>query len=316
MTVTLTLNPALDKTANLDALKPGAMNRLQNIRLDGAGKGLNVSAVLHALGGDSIALGFAGGNTGDHLLSLFAQKGVKTDFVRIAGETRTNLKVNDAQGSLTELNEPGPKITDGEWRQLEEKLIRYAKRGNTLVLSGSLPPGLGGDTYKKLSSLFRDGGAAVFLDADREAQKLALDSSRCEVPNYIKPNRFELLQYFGIDERENVSDGELAKMCVSLLDKGIELVALSMGAGGAIFANKNGVWRAPAIKVEVRSTVGAGDSVTAGLLYGFGQGMPDEQCFALALATSAAACTTEGTNPPDRALVDSLLAKTRIEKIS
>jgi 1-phosphofructokinase len=101
-----------------------------------------------------------------------------------------------------------------------------------------------------------------------------------------------------------------------LLDKGVNLVALSMGGEGAIFADKNGVWRASALPVQVCSTVGAGDSMTGALACGFEQGLPAEQCFSLAMAASAGACTTEGTNPPSRVLVDKLLEQTRLEKIA
>jgi len=316
MIVTVTLNPALDKTASVNEMKPHSLNRLRNLRLDAGGKGINVSAVIRALGGRGIATGFAGGGAGGELLSLVAKKGLDADFVRIAGVTRTNLKVVDTNGSLTELNEPGPEVKPGEWLEMEKKLFGYGKAGNTVVLSGSLPAGLGMDTYQKLSAMLRSQGATVFLDADGEALKLALESHPSEVPDYIKPNRYELLQYFGLASDENISEKKLVELCCFLLCRGIKVVALSMGGGGAIFANKNGVWKSPALDVQVRSTVGAGDSMTGALVHGFEQGLPDEQCFALTMAASAGACITEGTNPPSRTLVDTLLAGVRMEKLA
>jgi 1-phosphofructokinase len=297
-------------------MKPNALNRLRDLTLNAGGKGVNVSAMIRALGGKSIAVGFAGGGAGEELLSLIAQKGLHADFVPIAAVTRTNLKVIDNNGALTELNEPGPHISGDEWAALEQKLAGLAEKGSTVVLSGSLPAGLGKDTYKKLSTMLRQTGAAVFLDTDGEALKLALENGTDAIPDYIKPNRFELLQYFGIADDDPAGDAKLTELCRSLLDKGIRLVALSMGGEGAIFANNNGVWRSPAIPVDLRSTVGAGDSMTGALVYGFANALPDEQCFALAMAASAGACTTEGTNPPDRALVDKLLEQTRIERIA
>jgi 1-phosphofructokinase len=314
MIITVTLNPALDKTARVDTVRVNALNRLRDITLDAGGKGVNVSAMIRALGGESIAVGFSGG---EELRSLIAKKGLKSDFVRIAAVTRTNLKVVADNGALTEFNEPGPEIRDGEWRELEQKLSGYAVKGNTVVLSGSLPAGLGKDTYKKLSVMLRRAGAAVFLDADGEALKHALDAGPDGVPDYIKPNRYELLQYFGIadDERAGQPETKLVELCRVLLGRGIKLVALSMGEAGAIFVNGEGAWRAPALPVQVRSTVGAGDSMTGALVYGFEQGLPEEQCFALAMAASAGACTTEGTNPPSCALVDTLLTQVRMEKM-
>jgi 1-phosphofructokinase len=315
MIITVTLNPALDKTARVDRVRTNALNRLRDVTLDAGGKGVNVSAMIRSLGGESIAVGFSGGGAGEELQSLIAKKELKYDFVRIAAVTRTNLKVVADNGALTEFNEPGPRIDPDEWRELEQKISGYGTKGNTVVLSGSLPAGLGKDVYKKLSAILRRAGAAVFLDADGEALKCALDSGPEEVPDYIKPNQYELLQYFGIPDDEGVTEAKLTELCRTLSGRGIKLAALSRGKAGAIFVNQEGAWRAPALPVPVRSTVGAGDSMTGALVYGFEQGLPEEQCFALAMAASAGACTTEGTNPPPRALVDTLLAQTIIEKI-
>lgn len=314
MIITVTLNPALDKTARVDVMRANALNRLREVQVDAGGKGINVSAMIRALGGASVAVGFAGGGSGEELLSRIDGKGLKADFVRIAAVTRTNVKVVDNEGALTELNEPGPAIKPEEWREMENKLSRYGVPGNIIALSGSLPAGLGADTYKCLCALLRRAGAAVFLDADGDALKHALESEPDSIPDYIKPNRFELLHYFGILDGERVSETRLVELCRSLIDKGVKLVALSLGGEGAIFASKNGVWRAAAVPVEARSTVGAGDSMVGALVYGFEHGLPEEQCFALAMAASAGACATAGTNPPDHALVDELLQKTRLKK--
>lgn len=317
MIITVTLNPALDKTARVDALRVNALNRLHGVTLDAGGKGVNVSAMIRSLGGESIAVGFSGGGAGEELQALIVQKGIRADFVRIAAVTRTNLKVVADNGVLTEFNEPGPEIRDGEWRELEQKLSGCGVKGNTVVLSGSLPAGLGKDTYKKLSAMLRRAGAAVFLDTDGEALSQALRSAPEEIPDYIKPNRYELLQYFGMADDENAyPETKLAELCRTLIDRGIKLVALSRGEAGAIFVTRESVWRSPALPLQVRSTVGAGDSMVGALVYGFEQGLPEERCFALAMAASAGACVTEGTNPPSRALVDTFLAQTRMEKIA
>ncbi|MDR2740917.1 MAG: 1-phosphofructokinase [Treponema sp.] len=316
MIITVTLNPALDKTARVDVVRANALNRLRDVTMDAGGKGVNVSAMIRALGGESIAVGFSGGGAGEELQSLIAQKGLKSDFVHIAAVTRTNLKVVADNGALTEFNEPGPEIQPGEWAEMEQKLSGYGTEGNIVVLSGSLPAGLGKDTYKKISAMLRRAGAAVFLDADGEALKYALDSCLEEIPDYIKPNRYELLQYFGIPDDDGVRETKLAELCRTLLDKGVKLTALSMGEAGAVFVTREGIWRSPAPPVQVRSTVGAGDSMAGALVCGFEQDLPEEQCFALAMAASAGACTTEGTNPPSRALVDALLTQTRVEKIA
>lgn len=315
MIVTVTLNPALDKTARVDRLRLNGLNRLRDLRVDAGGKGINVSAVIRALGGESLALGFAGAGAGAELLSRIAAKGLRADFVRVAGATRTNLKVVDDAGALTELNEAGPCIAAEERERLEQKLAAYAGAGNTIALCGSLPPGLGADTYGRLCALLRRGGGGVFLDADGAGLEHALGGGPEAVPDWVKPNRVELLRYFKIPEAEPVSEQRLAELCRMLLAKGVKLAAVSLGADGALFASASGLYRAPCVPVETRSTVGAGDSMVGALVYGFEQRLPEEQCFALAMAASAGACTTDGTNPPSRALVDELLPKTRIERI-
>jgi 1-phosphofructokinase len=312
MIVTVTLNPALDKTAWVDRLRPASLNRLSNITVDAGGKGVNVSAVIRELGGESVATGFAGGGAGGELLSRIDAMGIRADFAPIAGSTRTNLKVVDERGELTELNEPGPDVSGDEWRTLEKKLLGYAKAGTIFALSGSVPPSLDADVYAKLCALLKGAGASVFLDADGEAFRAALDGE--SVPDFIKPNRYEVLQYFGLPDSES-SDADLVGYCEQFLAKGCKTVALSLGAAGALFADAGGVWRASALTVDVRSTVGAGDSMCAALLYGTERGMDAESRYALAVAVSAAACATAGTKPPPRGLIDSMVSQVVMRKI-
>jgi 1-phosphofructokinase len=115
------------------------------------------------------------------------------------------------------------------------------------------------------------------------------------------------LQYFGRDDSDEISEDNLIAYCRQLLDKGCKCVALSMGGDGAIFVDRDGVCKASALKVEVRSTVGAGDSMCAALIHGWAHNMPARDCYALAIAASAAACTTEGTKPAPRELIENLL---------
>jgi 1-phosphofructokinase len=317
MIITVTLNPALDKTAKVDTLVANGLNRLTEVTIDAGGKGVNVSTMINALGGKSIATGFAGGGAGDELLSLIDKKALTHDFVKVSGVTRTNLKVVDNLGRLTELNEPGPVITPDEWEAMLLKLGSYAKKGNFISLSGSLPQGLGKDTYKKLCSTLRKSGAKVFLDADSVSFKLALESPPDEVPHFIKPNTFELLQYFGKspEDEKNIKEKEFVSMCQELLKKGIELVALSMGGEGAIFVTNNFAYSAPALDITLKSSVGAGDSMIGALLYGFEKQLSTEEVLKIAMASSAGACTTTGTNPPDTALVHKLINETILLKI-
>jgi 1-phosphofructokinase len=309
MIITVTLNPALDKTAEVDVMRSGALNRLRNITLDAGGKGINVSMVINALGGSSIAAGFAGGATGEEVLRQLEMRGIQHEFVRIRSATRINLKIIDANASLTELNEPGPEVSAEEWRQLERILCSFVSKNAIFVLSGSLPRNLAADTYLSLCRVLRNADARVFVDADGEAFRWAMEAP----PDYIKPNRYELLQYFGADE--NATEADMLVMCRKLLDRGVRLLALSLGEEGAIFVSREGAWRAPALPVTARSTVGAGDSMVAAIVYGIEQKMPVEECITLAMAVSAGAVTTEGTKPPSLFLVEEFKRKVVLHKL-
>jgi len=310
--VTVTMNPALDKTARVDALRPLALNRLRDVTVDAGGKGLNVSAVINALGGESVAVGFAGGGSGEELLALSARRGLRRlDFVRVKEPTRTNLKVIDANGELTELNEPGPRVDAAELAALEQKLLGYAAPGVFFVLSGSLPPGVPPETYRDLCKKLRGAGAKIFVDADGPAFRLAMEAP----PDFIKPNRHELLEFFGKDEGAATSDADLAALCASVQARGAALTALSMGADGALFVAPGGVWRAPPLAVTVGSTVGAGDAMVGALTRALERGDSPEAAFTLAMAASAAAVTTAGTEAPDGALVEKLMAQVILRKL-
>jgi 1-phosphofructokinase len=310
MIITVTLNPALDKTAHVDRVCPGALNRLRDVTVDAGGKGVNVSSVVSVLGGKTIAAGFAGGTTGEELLKRLDDRAIPHDFVRIAGDTRVNLKLIDDEGALTELNEPGALVSPGEWQALEKKLSSLASKDTIFVLSGSLPAGLGADTYRNLCLALRGrNGSRVFVDADGEPLRQALLAA----PDYIKPNRYELLQYFSAPP--DTPEPRLVEFCRELLAKGLSFVALSMGEEGALFVTEAAAYRSPPLPVPVRSTVGAGDSMVAALAYGLDQGLSPEQSMTLAMAASAAAVTTAGTKAPDLALVKELETKVQLYRI-
>ena len=198
MIITVTMNPAIDKTAEAETISPGCLNRLRNVTYDAGGKGVNVSKILKALGVESVATGFLGGGAGREIEARLLKAGIKSDFVSIGGTTRTNLKVLTKEFGITEFNEPGAEISASEMDALREKLLCYAGPDATFVLSGSLPRGVGADIYFRLIYAVKEKGASVFLDADGEAFKAAVEAK----PDYIKPNLFELKQYFGLNETE------------------------------------------------------------------------------------------------------------------
>lgn len=309
MIVTVTMNPAIDKTVEIDSLLPGGLNRIQRVEYDAGGKGINVSKTIHELGGESIATGFLGGNAGKTIESVLNDRNIKNDFLWVEGETRTNTKVFEANGAVTELNEPGPVITKEQIEELLKKLEGYAGEETLFILAGSIPNGVDKNVYADIIRLAHEKGAKVLLDADGELFRKALPAG----PDIIKPNRVELEEYAGIDYR--ASDEELLKLAKGLMDTGIETVAVSMGKSGAMIVRPEYEVRCPSLSVKAHSTVGAGDAMVAALAYSWDQKLDDEETVRLCMATSAGAVTTIGTKPPTRALVDELRKQVIIERI-
>lgn len=194
MIITVTMNPAVDKTIEINRLVHGGLNRISHVELDAGGKGINVSRTVRELGGESVATGFVGGSAGAVIERELKALGIQTDFVHVDGETRTNTKVCEEDGTLTELNEQGPEIAPHEMEELLGRLESYAGTGVLFVLSGSIPRGVGSDIYEHIIRLVHRKGAQVLLDADGELFSRALAAT----PDIIKPNRMELEQYAGM----------------------------------------------------------------------------------------------------------------------
>ncbi len=309
MIITLTLNPAIDKTAVIDPLVAGGLNRVKSFTTDVGGKGINVSKIISMLGANSVATGFMGEETADVFKKALNKLNCKFDFIKVDGSTRTNLKLYDEINGITEINEPGIVVTSQqEERLIHENLLPYASRDAIFVLAGSMHKNANASFYANLTHQIKQVGARVFLDADNEAFALALKA----IPDFIKPNKDELLRYF---KKESASEQELIEMCKSLTKQGIGTVVLSMGGEGALFISENEAYSAKALKVKVQSTVGAGDSMVGAFAYATMKGMCFEEAATLAMACSAGAVTTKGTTPPTLELVNSFKEQVILTKI-
>jgi len=300
MIITGTLNPAVDKTVTVEKLCPGELNKVCSSREDAGGKGINVSKTIQSLGGKSIATGFLGGLPGDGIARTLKELEIEADFVQIDGQTRTNLKIADADGCVTEVNEPGPVVSGTECERLEEKLRERISPGDMVILSGSLPKGISVDFYGKLTEKMKALGASVFVDADGEAFVHAVDAK----PDVMKPNLAELERYFskeadGMMQTEETTLQRAIRLGRILRARGVGEVLVSLGGEGAVFLCKEGDYYAPALSVLVKSTVGAGDAMVAAYAYAKDRGMSLEERIRLCMAVSAGAVTTEGTNPAD-----------------
>ena len=309
MIITVSMNPAIDKTVEVSRLLPGGLNRILKVEYDAGGKGINVSKTIRDLGGESIATGFLGGNAGKTIENVLNERNIQNDFIWVDGETRTNTKVFEENGEVTELNEPGPIIGEEQMKKLMNKLEEYADENALFILAGSIPNGVDKHIYAKIIRLVHTKGAKVLLDADGELFRNSLAAG----PDMIKPNRVELEEYAGIDYR--ASDEEILQMARDLLAKGMKTVAVSMGKSGAMIVREGFEVRCPALSVKAHSTVGAGDAMVAALAYSWDQNLDDEETVRLCMAASAGAVTTIGTKPPTKELVDELKKQVILERI-
>ncbi len=308
MIYTVTLNPAIDKTVLLPRLTPGQVNRVQSIRLDAGGKGINVSKCLKALGEPSVAVLLTAGQAGRQLTALPELEGISVLQVGTEGETRTNLKIIDpVRGQTTDINEPGPRVEEQTLAQLLEELLAQAKPGDIVVLSGSLPPGAPVQTYADWVAALSRKGMKVFLDADAEPMALGIGAG----PYLIKPNETELSRVLG---RELQTPEALVEAGKELQNRGIARVVISMGASGALFLAEEGVYQAQSLSVPVKSTVGAGDSMVAALAVAESRGMPMEEAIRLAMAMGAASVMQESSGAPEQSLVQQLTKQVILRK--
>ena len=188
MIITVTMNPAIDKTVEVDKFQPYALNRIRRIEYDAGGKGINVSKTIHALGGESLAMGFLGGNTGKTIENVLNARNIRHDFIYVDGDTRTNTKIFDCVGGVTELNEPGPAITEKQIEALIQKICTYTDNETLVVLAGSVPGGVRKTVYAEIAECVHKKGGKVLLDADGELFRLALKA----VPDSYREASFGL----------------------------------------------------------------------------------------------------------------------------
>jgi len=225
MIYTVTLNPALDRTLWIEKIKPDDSNRIEKEERFAGGKGIDVSRVLTELGITNKALGFVGGFDGEELEGRLINEGISCDFIRISGETRTNIVVNDMKtGNQTIFSARGPEIRPYELMQIIHK-IEKLETPEIVIISGSLPPGIHPEIYRKIIEILKDKGAKIVLDADGDALKSSIQSR----PDIIKPNVHELSRLSGINL---VHMDEIINTARSTCEKGIGIILVSMGARG------------------------------------------------------------------------------------
>ncbi|MCJ0975625.1 1-phosphofructokinase [Pseudomonas sp. PS1] len=306
--LTVTLNPALDLTVQLPALRLGEVNRSDNLQVHAAGKGVNVAQVLADLGHQLTVTGFLGEANAQPFEQLFAARGFADEFVRVAGETRSNIKLAEADGRITDINGPGLEVGAAQRDELLARLERLVPGHELVVVAGSLPRGVELPWFVELLQRLARLGARVALDTSGAALREGLALS----PWLIKPNEEELAQARGLDPADAQALADEARR----LNARIEHVVMSQGAAGVSWFSPAAAWHAQPPKVRVVSTVGAGDSLLAGMLHGLLAGWPAERTLAHATAIAAQAVGQIGFGITDRAQLAELEAAVRLQPLS
>lgn len=304
MIVTVTLNPSLDRTVEVDALVRGQVLRAHGTHLHPGGKGVNVTRALLANGVPSRAVLPVAGAAGAELVDLLDAEGVEHLVVPVRGRTRSNVTVAEPDGTVTKLNEPGPALDAAELDAVLETALGASGAGDWVVLCGSLPPAVPAGHYADVARRLADSGRRVAVDTSGPALALAVAAR----PDLVKPNLEELADAVGRPLR---SRAEAAEAAQELAAAGAARVLVSLGADGALLVDDDGVLVGECVPVAARSTVGAGDAFLAGFLAAVtAHDASAATALRTALAWGAAAVRLPGSQMPGAAdvrLDDALL---------
>jgi len=293
MIITITLNAALDRTLRIEQpLVVGKLNRAIVSHLEPGGKGINVSRAIKALGGSSVALGFSAGTNGRTMKDMLISADIHHDFVDVAGQTRINTQIIDAQGGHTEINEPGSPIEEADFLRLLDRMELYWKKGNIFALTGSTPPDFPLRHYSTLCQEIKRHGCRLVIDAQGP---LLLEALKHE-PDFVKPNIFELAEAVG--GKPSVDPDVVVVSARKMLDLGARAVCVSMGQEGAVFVARDeteALYVDTSPKIYDEGSVGTGDAMVAALADSMYKGLKFSELARFAVAAARASSRLAGT---------------------
>jgi len=306
--VTVTLNPALDLTGSLESLQTGTVNLIETGSLHPAGKGINVAKVLAELGAEVTVTGFLGENNQASFVALFESLQISDQFVRVDGDTRINVKIVEKSGQVSDLNFPGVTVGESELAEFEHTLFKLAKTHDVFVIAGSLPQGVTPEHCAGWIAALHTAGKKVFFDSSNKALAAGVNAH----PYLVKPNDEELSALLNLP-LSNTDD--IKKAAQQLQQQGCENVVISMGEHGVLWLDQNGWLKSTPPKMQVVSTVGAGDTLVAGLCWGELNQWDKSQSLSFATALAALAVSQVGVGVEDLDQVESLQKKIQMSEL-
>lgn len=306
---TITLNAAYDLVGRLKRIELGEVNTVETLGLFPAGKGINVAKVLNDLGVEVAVGGFLGEDNQGDFEHMFRITGLQDKFQRVPGKTRINVKITETEADVTDLNFLGYQISAEDWQKFVADLLDYCKEFDIVAVCGSLPRGVTPELFADWLLQLHQAGVKVVLDSSNAALTAGLKAN----PWLVKPNHRELESWVG---HSLPTLNDIIVAAKKLKAQGIANVIVSMGANGSLWLSDNAVVQAQPPKCEnVVSTVGAGDSMVAGLIYGFVNNLSQQETLAFASAVSAFAVSQSNVGVSDRALLEPILKQVKVTLI-
>lgn len=289
MILTVTLNAAIDKRYVVEGARAGEVNRVKECTYTPGGKGLNVSKPAAIAGARVVATGFVGGHAGAYIEDSLKPFGIESAFYHMKEESRSCINIWDSVSKVqTEFLEPGFTVSEEDFEGFVRKFGELVGEADVVTMSGSVPKGLGGAAYRRLVGLVKEAGKKVILDT---SGSLLTEGIKAK-PTMIKPNIDEIRMLTGKDcSREE----EILEAAERIHRGGVEIVAVSLGADGAVVVSEEGIFRAAVPKIDAVNTVGCGDSMIAGFALGLSEGLTAAEMLRKASAISAAAAMREET---------------------
>ena len=289
MILTVTLNAAIDKRYVVEGFRTGEVNRVKECTYVPGGKGLNVSKPASIYGAEVVATGFAGGHAGAYIEDALKPFGIRSAFYHVDAESRSCINIWDEVNQVqTEFLEPGFTLTEEDFAGFEAKFRQLVQEAKVVAMSGSVPKGLDGTAYQRLVKIVKDAGIPVILDTSGKLLEMGIEA----IPTMIKPNIDEIRLLTG-KRCDDIS--EIIEAARAIHERGVKIVAVSLGADGSLAVGDDGIFRARVPKIDAVNTVGCGDSMIAGFALGLSKGLPLEETLRLASAISAAAAMREET---------------------
>jgi 1-phosphofructokinase family hexose kinase len=287
--VTLTINPAIDRTISVDRLAFEDRSYIKSSGESAGGRGINATAVIHSFGGETVAVLISGGDSGKRLEDLLNSRGIRSMVVPIEHEIRTNLTITDRHGLTVNLNETGPQLAKSEVTRIEKTLREALAKADWLMLCGSLPPGVPSSFYAKAIAIARQKKVKTLLHANGEALREGIESR----PTVVTPNQQEAERLLG---RTLLTRTQYLEAAEQIRSMGAGSVVLSLGSRGAIGSFADGLYEALPPRVDAISPIGAGDALTAGYVWAMSRKPNPVEALRWGVAAGTASARLPGMN--------------------